>query len=80
MTTLPPDPDQMNDARAQWAGGALDRFQEITGTDEDMALPDLLCDLRHWCDRNGVNFDGANEHGRQHYLAEIGDPSSDFYP
>jgi hypothetical protein len=80
LSTLPPDPDGMNANRAEWAAEALSRFQEVVNTDEDMALPDLLADLRHWCDRQGIEFDGANEHGRQHYLAEIGDPSSEFYP
>jgi hypothetical protein len=41
MTTLPPDLDGMNADRAEWAAEALSRFQEVTNTDEDMALPDL---------------------------------------
>jgi hypothetical protein len=44
---LPPDPDGKNDDRAIWAGLAIAVFQEVTGTDAEDALSDLLADLRH---------------------------------
>jgi virginiamycin B lyase len=50
---LPPDPENMNGDRAEWAAAALRHFQCCTGTDYDDSLPDLLGDLMHWCDRNG---------------------------
>jgi hypothetical protein len=31
----------------------------ITGTDYDNALADLLCDLMHWSDRNDFDFSAA---------------------
>jgi hypothetical protein len=70
----------MNDARAQWAGEALNHFRDTTGSGPEYALGDLLCDLRHWCDRNGANFETINEESKQMYLCEIGDPSSIFSP
>lgn len=70
MTELPPDPDEMNDARASWAAAALLRFQEETGSEDETALTDLLCDLMHWCDRNGDEFERALQHARTHYEAE----------
>jgi len=67
---LPPDPEGMNDSRAEWAGAALSSFMMVTGTDEEDALGDLLADLMHWADRNGYDFDAALDPGRWHYDAE----------
>ena len=44
------DPDAKNQDRADYAMQALLRFQEVTGTDDDDAIADLLCDLQHLCD------------------------------
>jgi hypothetical protein len=67
---LPPDPENMNDDRAAWAGAALREFQRQTGTDDENAVNDLLGDLMHWCDRKGVDFDDELTHARWHYDAE----------
>jgi len=67
---LPPDPEGMNDKRAKWAGCALLRFRKLTGADECDAVCDLLCDLMHWCDRNGQDFGRALDRARFHYEAE----------
>jgi hypothetical protein len=37
-TQLPPDPESMNDDRAEWAAAALRHFQCTTGTDYDNAF------------------------------------------
>jgi hypothetical protein len=60
----------MNDNRAEWAAEALRQFQSITGTDDEDALGDLLCDLMHWSDRNNYDFDAALSRARMHYEAE----------
>jgi hypothetical protein len=67
---LPPDPEGMNDRRAVWAGRAIAAFMAATSTDLEDALPDLLADLIHWCDRKDYDFDLALERGRDHYEAE----------
>ena len=67
---LPPDPDAMNDSRAEWAEAALSAFMRETGTDQEDALVDLLADLLHWADRNSHNFNAALERAREHYEAE----------
>jgi hypothetical protein len=67
---LPPDPEGMNGGRAAWAGKALKAFRKATGTDEDAALPDLLADLMHWCDRNGQDWDAALGRAYDHYREE----------
>jgi hypothetical protein len=46
------DPDGINISRATWALDALRRFQQVTGSDDCDAISDLLCDLRHLCDRD----------------------------
>lgn len=55
------DPDEaeedMNGRRADWAEDALVHFMFTTGTDGGDAIADLICNIQHWCDRNGVNFD-----------------------
>jgi hypothetical protein len=74
---LPPDPEGMNDKRAAWAGAALDTFMQVTGTDLEDAVGDLLADLIHWCDRNNYDFDLAYDRARGHYQAETG--CEEFY-
>src|SRR5438874_664600 len=67
MIELPPDPDGMNNSRAQWAATALSAFMDETGTDEEDALADLLADLMHWADRSSSAFNAALERARMHY-------------
>jgi hypothetical protein len=67
---LPPDPEGMNDGRAEWAASALRQFETATGADTEDALADLLGDLMHWCDRNAANFDAELSRARMHYEAE----------
>src|SRR5262249_18811724 len=71
---LPPDPEHMNDDRAEWAAAALRHFQCTTGTDYDDALGDLLGDLMHWCDRNACDFAATLARARTHYEAETAPP------
>jgi hypothetical protein len=67
---LPPDPDGMNDDRAPWAGAAIAKFMDLTGTDLEDALCDLMCDLMHWSDRQDFGFEAALDRARYHYEAE----------
>lgn len=67
---LPPDPDNMNGKRAKWAKAALSIFQSLTGTDDDTALMDLLCDLMHHADRHALTFNDELDRARRHYEAE----------
>lgn len=73
---LPPDPDNMNGKRAQWAEAALSEFKSLTGADDDTALYDLLTDLMHRCDRHALTFNDELDRARAHYDAETtpGDP------
>jgi hypothetical protein len=67
---VPPDPEAMNDKRAQWAGSALRGFRRNTGTGLEDAVSDLLADLMHWCDRNGQDFEHELRRAQLHYEAE----------
>ncbi len=66
----PPDPENMNDDRAMWAGTAVKCFMATTGTDKDNALSDLLADLMHWADRNQEDFDAELNRARRAYQEE----------
>jgi hypothetical protein len=72
---LPRDPDGMNDKRAAWAERAIVEFERATRTDREDALADLLADLFHWCDRNGVDFETELARGRGNYEEETADPA-----
>lgn len=67
---LPPDPDDMNDSRAEWAGYALAAFIDQTGAAREDAVSDLICDLMHLADRTGISFAADLERARCHYEAE----------
>lgn len=67
---LPPDPEGMNDKRAEWADAALCEFQRVVRGDKEDALADLLANLHHWCDRNGHDFDASLAMAKQHYAEE----------
>lgn len=67
---LPPDPEGLNDQRAGWAGNALNTFIGDTGTDVEDCVCDLICDLRHWCDRNGLDFERELARGWESYEQE----------
>jgi hypothetical protein len=67
---LPPDPESMNNDRAEWAEKAIDKFIDVTRTDTEDALSDLLCNLRHWADRNGQDWTQALDRAMRNYAEE----------
>ena len=67
---LPPDPEGKNDTRAGWGEQVILRFEALTGCDREDALADMLCDLMHWCDRNGLDFARQVERAEYHYQCE----------
>ena len=69
-----PDPEGQNDKRAEWAEEALLAFMHETGTDQEDAVSDLLCDIMHYCDRdNRLNFEHQLTRARGHYVVETGE-------
>lgn len=76
---LPPDPDGINSVRAARAGLAIKHFIKASQdhpNETAHALPDLLCNLMHWADRNGVDFDRALATATNHYGVEISQAGS----
>jgi hypothetical protein len=69
LANLPPDPDSMNDLRAQWADDALVPFER----EEDEFLQSavsLLCYIGHWCDRNGFQLANVRKMAAERYSDE----------
>lgn len=63
--------DITNQDRAEWAYCALERFQDKTQTDDEDALADLLCDLMHLADRDGLDFDNELNRARNNHTEEV---------
>lgn len=69
----------INKDRAAWAESALKEFMEITGTEQENAVSDLLCDLMHLCEQNPAYENFTEELGRaQRAFATESDQSDDF--
>lgn len=72
--TLPPDPEQMNDARADWAEVAIEAFMAETGTDPENAISDLIANLHHLSDRKPETYglcEDMIERGKRCYAEEV---------
>jgi hypothetical protein len=78
--TLPPDPEDFNDERANLAAVALNAYTRNAfhdRKDPDAAtfgLRDLLCNLRHWADRNGKDWEAELAAAMDNYQEETLDP------
>lgn len=65
------DPDRMNAYRASIAERALESFAPAVFRENPQStLIDLLCDLHHWADRNGIDFAVARSSADSHYNKE----------
>lgn len=77
---LPPDPEDFNEARAQLAAVALDTYTRKAFHDRQdpdagtYGLRDLLCNLRHWADRNGKDWETELSAAMASYDEETLDP------
>lgn len=66
----------MNDARAEWALSALEAMSSETGCDLAEALPDILCNLQHLCDRREWDFEQALRMARASYAEETAEETA----
>jgi hypothetical protein len=67
-----------NQERASWAMIAVQSFQDetgLTGDSLDTAILDLLGDLMHLCDVEGISFESCLERGKWHYDYELTSPN-----
>lgn len=71
---LPPDPEQQNRDRSGWAMAAVETFQAATRLSKadglDTAIMDLIGDLAHLCDDEGLNLAGLITRAKFHYDQE----------
>jgi len=79
---VPPDPEFMNNKRADWARDTLEYFEQygesphpdLTTTEQrDVAkqnLSDLIADMGHFCDRNGLEMHDVIRVASGHYAEE----------
>lgn len=64
-----------NPQRAKRAHGALADYYEVNRIrpakwERPQAVGDLLADLRHYCDKHGLDFTDLDRQGLNHYTAE----------
>jgi hypothetical protein len=67
--------DVTNEDRADWAAVACEAFADITGQNMEEDLPeiigDLIANLLHLANQQGMCAEDRLENGRMHYDAEI---------
>lgn len=62
-----------NEDRAESAFRAVEKFSDITGLEgEEMQtkIADLLCNLQHLADEQGIDFSECLEQASRHYESE----------
>jgi hypothetical protein len=74
--------DVTNEDRAGWAEEACATFAEITGQDMGNDLPeiigDLIANLLHLANQQGMCAEDRLENGRMHYEAEIEEEEEEY--
>jgi hypothetical protein len=68
--------DVTNKDRSEWALQAVEAFQVATGTEDEHALADLLCDLMHLHDERteyatGRSWEEVTSIATGNYIAEV---------
>lgn len=65
--------DRTNADRAAVAGALVAQYRNVTepGEELEIALADLLTDLRHWANTRNINYDHADGMASEHYLEEF---------
>jgi hypothetical protein len=80
---LPPDPEEMNAKRAEWALRTIEHYANSEGGESwkgfngaqkdaliEQNLSDLLAQFGHFCDRNGISLQGMLRRAAGHYTEE----------
>lgn len=69
-----PDVDSASptiDEHAAAGAIAVEAYMKAQGIDKGGVLADLLADMRHWADKNKVDWDEALARANMHYEAEL---------
>jgi len=67
--------NQIRAERILCAATAVEAYRDNIEEPDQLAA-DMLADLRHFCDLNGLSFDDLNQRGRAAYLEEIEEPAA----
>ena len=61
-----------NAHRARWAAAAIRTLSRATGAEMGHeAFSDLLCNLGHWADRNGIDYRAAFDRAAETWAEEV---------
>lgn len=63
-----------NEDRAESAFRALQKFNQVTDIEDEepeTQIADLLCNLQHYADEQGVDFQACLDRGNRNYEAEV---------
>lgn len=66
--------DLTNEQRAEWAYRAVQKHSQTTGSEEeemDTQMSDLLCNMMHMADEQGLDFSEVMEQASRHYDTEV---------
>ncbi len=69
-----------NEKRAEWAEVAIAAFAaevRMHGEESETIITDLLCDLMHFCNLNGIDFQGCVEMAEGNYREELADEAEE---
>ena len=71
-----------NEQRAERAWKAATRYQQAANGDSDgdiadETITDLLTDLMHFCDEQGIDFESCLRMANMHYEAEVAHEDDD---
>ena len=61
-----------NETRIAWADAALRYYRDMAASTDDDKLADLLSDLMHWADANGMDFPRALSRAEMNHHFETG--------
>ena len=62
-----------NKDRAEWARGAVECFVSMVGGGDDLktSISDLIADLLHLCDEEGIDHEDVLRNATWHYEEEV---------
>jgi hypothetical protein len=76
-TGVPYDHSRSNESRANLAEHALSLSTDENANDEPggafLDVSDMLANLRHFCDRAGIDFGEVDDHAHNGYLGDLGE-------
>jgi hypothetical protein len=89
---LPPDPERMNNQRADWARNVVEFFEQYgekphPNASEDQRcrmagqnLSDMIADFGHYCNRIGLSMQDVIQAATVHYSEETNNEGEQFKP